>query len=382
MPRQSYLQIHVPLDHNSPWFRDLRTALSTITNRWQNSFHITVAFIEDELETDKARKVAALLKGILSGAGPLDVTFDKLDAFSNRPGTQHIVNLTASSDQPALTALVDKVRTKLSEQGYHLGPYKLHVTLTRINVPVIDLKSLQAIIDKVQIQPFTLSLYKADYRFRGERTRTIAKWDWTPAPPPDPEKIKERLRGEIGYYFERDFFRHDLPWFFKVLRKDGFRFVREMNPDWEEREPFRFTGRQQLYRFFGIVCHLLIAEQAIRDVGGEKLLHDFLRISRWPLFVLPDDYTLGEPPVFRNMPEWGPGLMMDSVRSEHDVLPGVIRSEMEKTLYCGIDRDFRYFPHRLTASMWKAHRVLMDTPIEVKQAILEKYDEYVSHFKH
>lgn len=182
MSKESYLQIHVPLDNNSPWFRDLRAALDKVAKRWYTRFHITIAFIEDELDINEARKVADLLYSTLSGAGPLDITFDKLDAFTNQSGSEYIVNLTASNDQPALTDLVNKVRTKLTEHGYHLGPYRLHVTLSRIKTNDIDLKPLQDIIGTVKIQPFTLSLSRADYRFLKERTNTIREWGWTPTP--------------------------------------------------------------------------------------------------------------------------------------------------------------------------------------------------------
>lgn len=183
MGNESYLQIHVPLDYNSPWFQHLRAALAKVTREWHKSFHITIAFIKDELDINNARKVAGLLSGTLDGVGPLSITFDKLDAFPNQRGTQHIVNLTASCDQPALTDIVNKVRTKLIEHGFNLGPYRLHVTLSSINVTDIDLKSLQEIIDTVKMQPFTLTLYRADYRFLGE-TNTIKKWHWKPSSQP------------------------------------------------------------------------------------------------------------------------------------------------------------------------------------------------------
>ena len=179
MSKESYLQIHVPLDYNSPWFQHLRAALAKVTREWHRSFHITLAFIKDKLDIIAAREVANLLYSVLSGVGPLSITFDKLDAFPNQKGTQHIVNLTASRDQPALTDIVNKVRTKLIEHGYNLGPYRLHVTLSSIKVTDIDLEPLQEIIGSVKMQPFTLTLYRADYRFLGE-TNTIKKWDWTP----------------------------------------------------------------------------------------------------------------------------------------------------------------------------------------------------------
>ena len=179
MSKESYLQIHVPLDYNSPWFQHLRGALAKVSRKWHRHFHITVAFIKDELNINAAREVANLLYSVLSGVGPLSITFDKLDAFPNEAGSQHIVNLTASCDQPALTDIVNKVRTKLIEHGYNLGPYRLHVTLSSIKVTDIDLEPLQEIIGSVKMQPFTLTLYRADYRFLGE-TNTIKKWDWTP----------------------------------------------------------------------------------------------------------------------------------------------------------------------------------------------------------
>ncbi len=372
---KSYLQIHIPLNHKSPWFQDLRARLTHVPKRWYDHFHLTIAFIKDELTMDGARDVAGILRNTLYGINAPVVTFDKVDAFTNQAGTEHIVNLTAREDQPALSAIVNKVRTELGNHGYHLGPYRLHVTLTRIKTDNIDLKTLQDIISEVEIQPFSLTLTHADYRFSKERTRTIEEWHWMT---PEQRRAQQAISlDEVKYYFEREFLWRDLKWLFRVRRKDGCRIIREAEPDLDERSreftpSFLWDDRKKVL-FWGLIGYIIVAEQAIRDIAGEGCLLDFLRISRWPLFVLPEGFRLDERTVFPNMPDWGYEGITKSIRSDSaEVMAGFVLSELDHTLFCGMNWRL---PEHQPAGLFESHRNLMDMPDDVKQSILERYNE-------
>jgi len=72
-------------------------------------------------------------------------------------------------------AFVDRVRTRLSEAGYDLGPYRLHVTLARVPRKSIGLEALRARLARIAVPPMSLTLTKADYRFRGA-AKNIRQW--------------------------------------------------------------------------------------------------------------------------------------------------------------------------------------------------------------
>ena len=63
--------------------------------------------------------------------------FDTVDAFLSENRVKSIVNLTASRVPEEWVAFVDRIRTRLSSAGYHLGPYRLHVTLARVPIKYI-----------------------------------------------------------------------------------------------------------------------------------------------------------------------------------------------------------------------------------------------------
>lgn len=169
-PRQSYLQFHVPLDLRARWYKDARAALSGVKGvRWQNgNFHFTVAFFGDDYDVAKVQEVAEILNGELMGTIAPRISFDKLDAFTGQDGkgNLHYLNLTASHAPEEWDASVEKVRTKLKDCGYKLGPFRTHVTLARIPVGSISLEDLMDRIGRVKVPSFTLTLNKADYTYR------------------------------------------------------------------------------------------------------------------------------------------------------------------------------------------------------------------------
>jgi hypothetical protein len=70
---------------------------------------------------------------------------------------------------------VDRIRARLSSAGYHLGPYRLHVTLARVPSACIGLEELQARLARIDVPKMSLTLTKADYRFKGAK-KGIRVW--------------------------------------------------------------------------------------------------------------------------------------------------------------------------------------------------------------
>ena len=65
-----------------------------------------------------------------------------------------------------MAAFVDRLRAKLIGLGYHLGPFRLHVTLARVPAGSIGLDALLHRIDSVAVPQISSPLTKADYRKR------------------------------------------------------------------------------------------------------------------------------------------------------------------------------------------------------------------------
>lgn len=175
---QSYLQLLVPLGRQAGWYRAVERALGRVKPQ-DGHFHITVAFINDVIDLVGAKKVVGILDEALAGMTAPTFVFDTVDAFRAENGEKYIVNLTASRVPEGWEAFVDRVRSRLSSAGYHLGSYRLHVTLARVPVECIGLEALQARLARIAVPPMSLTLTKADYRFRGAE-EGIGEW---PLPP-------------------------------------------------------------------------------------------------------------------------------------------------------------------------------------------------------
>lgn len=175
---QSYLQLFVPLDRRARWYRALKAALGGVRGaRWQDGhFHVTVAFINDEVDVAGAGKLAEVMDGELAGMAAPVVTFDTLDAFTTQRGGMHIVYLTASRVPEEWAAFVDRLRAKLIGLGCHLGPFQLHVTLARVPAGSIDLDTLRCHIGRVAAPQISSTLTKADYRFYREFKWAVREW--------------------------------------------------------------------------------------------------------------------------------------------------------------------------------------------------------------
>lgn len=175
---KSYLQFHVPLDRRARWYRALKAALGGVRGtRWQDGhFHVTAAFINDDVDRAGAGKLAEVMDGELAGMAAPVLTFDTLEAFTTQGGGMHIVYLTASQVSEEWAAFVDRLRVKLIGLGYHLGPFQLHVTLARVPARSIRLEDLRLCIGRVDAPQHSSTLANADYRFYREFKWAIREW--------------------------------------------------------------------------------------------------------------------------------------------------------------------------------------------------------------
>ena len=171
---QTYLQLFVPLDRRARWYRAVEKALGRVKPQ-DGHFHVTVAFINDEIDLVEALKVAEMLDEELKGMTAPAIVFDTVDAFPAENSEKNIVYLTASQVPEEWVAFVDRVRARLSSAGYHLGPYRLHVTLARVPSAYIGLEALQARLARIDVPKMPLTLTKADYRFKGAK-KAVRPW--------------------------------------------------------------------------------------------------------------------------------------------------------------------------------------------------------------
>ena len=184
---KTYLQFHVPLDRRARWYRALKAALGGVRGtRWQDGhFHVTVVFIDDEVDVAGAGKLAEVMDGELAGRAAPVLSFDTLEAFTTQGGGMHIVYLTASRVPDEWAAFVDRLQAKLIGLGYHLGPFRLHVTLARVPAGSIGLEDLRRRIGRIDVPTFSLTLTNADYRFYREFKRAIREWTMPVGPQVD-----------------------------------------------------------------------------------------------------------------------------------------------------------------------------------------------------
>ena len=165
---KSYVELKVPLNQDSPWFQELRQALSLYQVSWQKGFfHITLAFLDETPNTDD---ISNLVKSHFDGVSPISLRFDKLDVFSTHPGGMYIINLTTSQVPEDFLSRVVKIRENITKAGGVLqSGFRLHVTLGRLRDSKVGIRKLQNLVSDVDLIPFTLELKDIEYRvFRGE----------------------------------------------------------------------------------------------------------------------------------------------------------------------------------------------------------------------
>jgi len=109
-----------------------------------------------------------LLDRHLGEIPPFELTFDKIDVFTSRPG-KHIINLTATQVPTRFLALVDAVRDDMVSAGCRIqSGFKLHVTLGRSEFPDFKLPAIREKVSRVMLPKLDLTLTDVDFRvFRG-----------------------------------------------------------------------------------------------------------------------------------------------------------------------------------------------------------------------
>lgn len=163
---KSYLEIQVPISYDLPWFIELRELFSGRQVKWQTGYyHITMAFLDD---TRNLPEVEAIMHKYLDNANAVKITFNKLDVFTANNGMQ-IIHLTTDKIPNEFQKLVNDLRYDICKTSTRiLSEFRLHVTLGRIKEPIIDIKHVSSLIDKINFIPFTLMLNDVEYReFRG-----------------------------------------------------------------------------------------------------------------------------------------------------------------------------------------------------------------------
>ena len=171
----NYLELIIPLRQSAKWFVNLRKAMAEakIPVKWQpGGFHLTVAFISNDRSV-KALSIA--FDKQLSGREAPVQTFDKVNAFIAKTGSEIIIHLTSTQLSPSLRSLVDSLRKDAFDAGADIeNDFILHVTLGRIDAKKATLEQVRRIVESIQVPPFTLLLQKAEYRyFRG---KSVQRW--------------------------------------------------------------------------------------------------------------------------------------------------------------------------------------------------------------
>jgi len=170
---QSYIEIKVPISWDEPWFEELRELLDGVNIRWQRGYyHITMAFLD---ETPHGVDLLTGLNRRLQQASAPTMTFDTLDAFATGGGRRQVIYLTTSDTPPEFLSLVEDIRSHFKARGCVIqSPFKLHVTLGRVDDHRMNVSKLKGIIGEVDVPATTLSLNSVEFRiFRG---KTLGLW--------------------------------------------------------------------------------------------------------------------------------------------------------------------------------------------------------------
>ena len=174
--KENYLEIHVGISTHAKWFLELKRKMKEINVDCKKRFHITAIFMNDDSRKDELRNAFSRL--LIHRYSPV-LTFNKLDVFTNRSGTEHIVNLTSTSPEKEFQELVESLRQEASRLGIEMEPYRLHVTLAKVDTNIISLDELKKIIDGISFRAFKLSFKTLEYRYKNPNQRKrppIGRW--------------------------------------------------------------------------------------------------------------------------------------------------------------------------------------------------------------
>lgn len=166
---KTYLEIKVPIKYDDSWLEMLRSHFNGLPVGWQKGYyHITMAFIND---TPKGINLRPLLEKQLTGARPTVINFDRLDAFSIKPG-RFIIHLTTTHIPECFLSLTKSIRSEMKAVGCVIqSDFMMHVTLGRLNSFDVELSDIKEIINVIPPPSFTLTL--KDLEYRALRGRTI-----------------------------------------------------------------------------------------------------------------------------------------------------------------------------------------------------------------
>ena len=165
---KTYLEIKVPIKYDNPWFEELRSLFAGMPIRWQKDFyHITMAFVNN---TPKGVDLCPMLEKHLATAPAPEITFDRLDAFSIKPG-RFLIHLTTTHIPENFLALTQAIRSDMKAFGcVILSDFMLHVTLGRVNSFDVELSNLKDILYAISPPSCTLTLTDLEYRVLRGRT--------------------------------------------------------------------------------------------------------------------------------------------------------------------------------------------------------------------
>ena len=173
----NYLEIKTPIRDSAEWFTRLRKAMAAehIHVEWQKvPFHITAVFINND---NPVPELTETFDRILDNQAALELTFDKVDVFKTRSGSEYIVNLTATQPSKEFSSFIDTLREEARKVGAEIdSDFILHITLGRIGIEESGnaLNQLKRITDAIHVPPFTLSLNEMKYRYyKGD---SIRRW--------------------------------------------------------------------------------------------------------------------------------------------------------------------------------------------------------------
>lgn len=159
---KTYIEIKVPIRYDAYWFESLRTVLHSVEVRWQKGFyHITMAFMDETVEGVDWKSI---LDRCFSRTTAFEMTFDKIDMFTSRPGN-HIIHLTATQAPTHFLSLVEALRNEMVNAGCKIqSGFKLHVTLGRARFPNMKLPTIREIINTIDLPKLSLTLTDVDFR--------------------------------------------------------------------------------------------------------------------------------------------------------------------------------------------------------------------------
>ena len=170
----------------------------------------------------------------------------------------------------------------------------------------------------------------------------------------------------LNDYFERRF-TADLNYYFVIKPVNGYRFAEGVN---HRLYPVAETTVENKELFAALAFNMLVVQFAIRERGCEEMLEDFLRASRWPMFM-PAEENIYDPYGFlerAELPVPGEKAMMDAAC--------YIRKELELTLESGKWRSHIYSQRAYSVSEKK----IMAIPMRQKEEIFQRFDELCKKF--